>query len=58
MRIDVRNTIICADHVISTGRRKTNLVSNFNVCFEFFFSVYTKIRSERSPIHSKLSVLS
>ena len=29
MRIDVRNTILCADHVLSTGRRKRNLVSNF-----------------------------
>ena len=24
MRIDVRNAILCADHVISTGHRKTN----------------------------------
>ena len=33
MRIDVRNTILCADHVISTGRRKTNIVSNFECLF-------------------------
>jgi hypothetical protein len=29
---------LCADHVISTGRQMTNLVSNFECLFRFFFS--------------------
>ena len=29
---------LCADHVISTGREMTNLVSNFECLFLFFFS--------------------
>ena len=33
MRIDVRNTILCADHVISTEHQETNLVSNFECLF-------------------------
>ena len=42
---------LCADNVISTGHRISN------VCFDFF-SVDIKIKSERSTIHSKLSLLS
>ena len=48
---------LCADHVILTGRRMMNLVSNFECLFDFF-SADIKIRSERNPIHSKLSLLS
>ena len=29
---------LCEDHVISTGHRMTNLVSNFKCLFDFFFS--------------------
>ena len=39
------------DHVILTGHRLTNLVSNFECLFSFF-SADIKIRSERSPIIS------
>ena len=31
---DILEIDLCADHVISTGRRMTNLV--LNVCFDFF----------------------
>ena len=41
---------------ILTGRRMTNLVLNFE-CFFLFFSADIKIRSERSPIHSKLFLI-
>ena len=45
---------LCADHVILT-----NLVSNFECLFWFFFSsADIKIRSERSPIYSKWRILS
>ena len=48
---------LCADHVIFTERLMTNLVSNFECLFRYF-SANIKIRPERSPIHSKLSLLS
>ena len=54
----IRSWHLCSDHVISTGRQMTNLVSNFECLFWFLFSVDIKTRSERSPIHSKLSLLS
>ena len=31
------SSLLCADHVISTGRQMTNLVSNFECLFWFFF---------------------
>ena len=48
----------CVDHVNLTGHQITNLVLNFECLFWFFFSSDIKIRSERSQIHSKLSLLS
>ena len=49
---------LCADHVILTGLQMTNLVLNFECLFWFFSSADIKIRSQRSPINSKLSLLS
>ena len=42
---------LCADHVISTGPRMTNLVLNFE-CLFWFFSADIKSRSDSSKNHS------